>query len=654
MAKKNVNLRIGWDLKAFSDSSQNLSRELTKVGKQMKSVGKSMSTYLTAPIAGLAALSVINFDKQAKSVAQVEAGLKSTGGSVGFVSKELQKMAGDLQKNTLFGDEEILQGVTAQLLTFTNITGVQFEKTQKAALDLATRLDGDLKGASIMLGKALNDPVANLSALSRAGIQFSTEQKALVKSLVEGGKAAEAQDLILAELEKQYGGSAEAAAAAGSGPFKQMSMALGDLSEGFGEIISEYLAPFALRIKEIAENLQTSLSPAAKKIIVLVAALVAGIGPLIFIIGSLTVAFAALTAAQISTTLIITGIIVAIGLLVAAFLYVRDNLQAFKDFFYNAWVGIANGFIDILKSMVTPFLKFANILGLDIGTGINAFLDSFKLKTKKSTAQFGSFKDTLQDVKKDLTGTTKEIDKTTESVKKLGKEAAKPIKLGIDFSAGIAAANLQKPAIESITEGLKSKGLKFDQPIKAPVQIDIKPIELPKELFDQQAAAAAKRQAADLGEEMGSALSDGLKSLATEGLTQFGDFLGTVISGGDMTVKDFGRGLLDSLGKFMSQFGEAMVAMGIAQIMLDVALKSFNPALAIIGGVALIAAGAAISNLSQKGIDKSGGMDSSFSGGGNFSSMSGIGANMQPIVLDTRLSGRDMIITQGRESQFKR
>jgi len=158
----------------------------------------------------------------------------------------------------------------------------------------------------------------------------------------------------------------------------------------------------------------------------------------------------------------------------------------------------------------------------------------------------------------------------------------------------------------------------------------------------------------ELGKEMGDALSSGLKSLATEGLTQFGDFLGTVISGGDMTVKDFGKGLLDSIGKFMGQFGEAMIAMGIAQVMLDVALKTFNPALAIIGGVALVAAGAAISNLSQKGIDKSGGMDSSFSGGGNFSSMSGIGANMQPIVLDTRISGRDMIITQGRESQFKR
>jgi hypothetical protein len=160
--------------------------------------------------------------------------------------------------------------------------------------------------------------------------------------------------------------------------------------------------------------------------------------------------------------------------------------------------------------------------------------------------------------------------------------------------------------------------------------------------------------AQELGKEMGSALSSGLQALATEGLTQFGEFLGNVISGGDMTVQDFGRGLLDSIGKFMSQFGEAMIAMGIAQTMLDASIKTGNGPLAIIGGVALVAAGAAISNLSQKGIDKSGGMDSSFSGGGNFSSMSGIGANMQPIVLDTKLSGRDMIITQGRESQFRR
>ena len=122
-----------------------------------------------------------------------------------------------------------------------------------------------------------------------------------------------------------------------------------------------------------------------------------------------------------------------------------------------------------------------------------------------------------------------------------------------------------------------------------------------------------------------------------------------------MTVKDFGKGLLDSLGSFMGQFGEAMIAMGIAQVMLDVAIKSFNPALAIIGGVALVAAGAAISNLSKKGMDTGGGSGgSSFSGSGGFSSMNGIGANMQPIVLETKISGRDLVLVQSRSNNFRR
>ena len=150
----------------------NATRDMQKMGKQMQNAGKNMSTYLTAPILALGYVSVEAFDKQAKAIAQVEAGIKSTGGAAGFTSEQLQKMASDLQNKTIFGDEAILQGATAQLLTFTNIAGTQFARTQEAALNLATRLDGDLKSASIQLGKALNDPIANLSALSRSGIQF--------------------------------------------------------------------------------------------------------------------------------------------------------------------------------------------------------------------------------------------------------------------------------------------------------------------------------------------------------------------------------------------------------------------------------------------------------------------------------------------------
>ena len=108
---------------------------------------------------------------------------------------------------------------------------------------------------------------------------------------------------------------------------------------------------------------------------------------------------------------------------------------------------------------------------------------------------------------------------------------------------------------------------------------------------------------AQMGREMGAALNNGLQNLVTEGLVSLGKFIGDVMAGGDMTVADFGRGLLDSIGKFMGQFGEAMIAMGIAQTLLKASIATMNPVAAIIGGVALVAAGAAISSLSKKGVD---------------------------------------------------
>jgi regulator of replication initiation timing/predicted transcriptional regulator len=259
---------------------------MERAGKKMQAVGKKMSLTITAPLLGLGAVAVANFDKQAKAIAQVEQGLKTTGNQVGKTSKQLQDMASELQNNSLFGDEEILKDATAQLLTFTNIANKEFDRTQQAALDLATRLDGDLKSASIQLGKALNDPVANLSALSRSGIQFSVDQKQMINSLVKTNKLADAQNIILDELEKQYGGSAKAAAEAGAGGFKQLSNTLGDVLEGFGKIISEALLPFAKRIKEVAQTVD-GFSSGTKKTIVVVAAFAAALGPLLIITGTL-------------------------------------------------------------------------------------------------------------------------------------------------------------------------------------------------------------------------------------------------------------------------------------------------------------------------------------------------------------------------------
>ena len=276
---------IGANTKKLDEELGKAQRKLKYFGKNTKALGKSLSIGLTAPLAIMGATSVRAFQVQAKAIAQVEAGLKSTGSQAGFTSKQLQAMASDLQSKTLFGDETILKDATAQLLTFTNISGEQFARTQQAALVLATRLDGDLKGASIQLGKALNDPVANLSALSRSGIQFSDEQKAVIKSMAETGRLAEAQTLILDELNKQYGGSAEAAAKADGG-FTQLANSFGDLQEAIGQQLIPILRPLVDWLTQTVAKMQEA--PDSFKRAAVVIGLVAGaIGPLLVVIPSL-------------------------------------------------------------------------------------------------------------------------------------------------------------------------------------------------------------------------------------------------------------------------------------------------------------------------------------------------------------------------------
>lgn len=327
-------LRVGADTSQLNKNLGDARKSIAKNTREIQNLGRNLTVGVTAPLAIMGATSVQAFREQNKAIAQVEAGLKSTAGQVGFTSQELQKMASDLQNKTLFGDEVILKDATAQLLTFTNISGQNFARTQQAALDLATRLDGDLKGASIQLGKALNDPVANLSALSRSGIQFSEDQKAVIKSLTETGNLAEAQTLILDELNKQYGGSAEAAAEADGG-FTQLANSFGDLQEEIGRLLVQYLRPIVDRLKSFVQFLQGT-SDGTKTLALAIAGVAAAIGPVLLILPNLVsgIKMARTAFALLNTTMLANpfgAVAAAIGLVVGAVIMLNNASSEGSD-----------------------------------------------------------------------------------------------------------------------------------------------------------------------------------------------------------------------------------------------------------------------------------------------------------------------------------
>ena len=212
------------DLAAGAGRSERASERLMRQAKMTGAVIGGLAT-------GAFALAIRNTVEQERVTAQLEARLRSTGGAAGLAKKELLDMASGLQAVTTYGDESI---ITAQslLLTFTKIGRDVFPSALETVLDMSTAMGQDLKSSAIQLGKALNDPIQGVSALTRVGVQFSDAQKDTIERLVETGKTAEAQKIILAELESQMGGSARAARDTLGGALEGLKNAFGDLLEG--------------------------------------------------------------------------------------------------------------------------------------------------------------------------------------------------------------------------------------------------------------------------------------------------------------------------------------------------------------------------------------------------------------------------------------
>ena len=221
----------------------------------------SLKAFAVAAAASLAVavLAVRKFltllGEQEKAEAKLAAVVKATGRAAGFTAEELFKQAAALQAVTTFGDEVIISG-QAILATFKQIGGPQFTRATEAVLDMATVMDQDLRSVAIQVGKALNDPILGVTALGRAGVQFTEVQKKMIKTLVESGKTIEAQRLILRELESQFGGAARAASETFTGSMKQLKNSLGDVGEEIGKIFVPFLQEIGAFLKEILPDVK--------------------------------------------------------------------------------------------------------------------------------------------------------------------------------------------------------------------------------------------------------------------------------------------------------------------------------------------------------------------------------------------------------------
>jgi len=358
---------------------------------------KSMrGTFLGVAAAGGAVTGVLgmmtksSLDQQI-GINQLDNALKNVNTSYAENKTAIEEAISATQAKTNFGDEEQRQS----LARIISLTGDNTNALDALAVstDLASAMGMDLSNASLLVAKALS---GQTSSLTRYGI-----------SLEEGASKTE----ILEALQKQFAGSAEAAA----DPTTQLGNRIGDLAQSIGDVLLPVLETIVPMIDRAVQKVIafSEANPTLTKTLVIGAGALGAIAlalgtlglaipPIITALTGLKTAFVVLKVAMMGNPFIaIATVLIALATITIPL--VIKNFDKIKDAVFQ----VVNATMPFIEAFINSFVSLINIL-IEGFNKINIFGDDI---------------DTLTDVT--LPRFERSVDKVNESTEALGKGVEK-------------------------------------------------------------------------------------------------------------------------------------------------------------------------------------------------------------------------------------
>lgn len=287
--------RIVADTSPFAAGMNAAQSQSVRFGQSMAKVGAAMSKYVTAPLVGIAALSVKAFAEAEKQALITEQLIKTTGASAGVTAGHVADLTKDLQKLTGVSDETAAAAANI-ILTFKSVRNVGagadaiFDRTLRAARDVSIVMGTDMASAATQLAKAVEDPVRGMTALRRAGVTFTKDQEGVIKSMVETGNLLGAQRYLLDAVEGQLGGVGQAYGRSLAGQIERAKNVLDDFMERIGQALAPMLRVVVGGFAQFF-NIMGALPGPVIAAGVAIGALVAAAGPLMWITGKLVTSY---------------------------------------------------------------------------------------------------------------------------------------------------------------------------------------------------------------------------------------------------------------------------------------------------------------------------------------------------------------------------
>lgn len=386
-----------------------LSEQLKSIGDKMTSVGKTMSTKITAPIvAGYTLASKyasdyeenlnkldVAFGENSQSVKEWAKTARTQFGLSQVQATDAASSFGALGKGIGLSEKEAasmsttLAGLSADLGSYFNV-GVE---------DSAKALEGIFTGESEALkkfGVVMND--TNLK-------QFADDMGLVWSEMSQAEKTQLRYNYVLAKTKDAQGDFSRTSDGTANS-IKIFKASIQDLATSIGTNLLPIITPVIQKVTELV-NKFNELSPRTQKIITIIGLIAAALGPVLVVLGTLISSIGTIIGVLGAVTLPMMGIVAAIAVVVAAgvLLYKNwDKVKAKAIAFKNTVVKTFNDFkakvtstfnsirdaivkpiqtaIDKVKSIVNKIKGFFPIRVGNVFSGLK--LPHFKLSGKLS------------------------------------------------------------------------------------------------------------------------------------------------------------------------------------------------------------------------------------------------------------------------------
>lgn len=398
-----IHYDLGLDTSKFDNSVSKMNAKLKNVGKSMQNIGSKMTTFVTLPIVAGAGFAVKAASDLEETINKVDVSFGKSADTVKEWARTSVKSMGLAEQSALdaaalFGDMGTGMGQTRA-----EAAKMSMKITQLAA-DMASFKNVSFERAQIALAGVYTGETEALKGLGIVMTQRNLQEFALSKGIKENITKMEQSKLVA--LRYAYAMSvtknAQGDFARTSGGAANQTRMLGERIKQLSADIGAKLMPLYMKLLKFANKLIdkfNGLNDSQKKMILIIAGIVAAIGPLLMVFGTLITSVGTIiTLFANPVFLIIAGVLAIIAgaayivwknwekikpvvdSVTKAFRWFWDLIKPLRDYMVNA---LKTAIDDIkkawteVKKALEPIMPLLSLVGKALLIVVGVIIGSF-------------------------------------------------------------------------------------------------------------------------------------------------------------------------------------------------------------------------------------------------------------------------------------